>query len=158
MIEQMREIACFTVLIYGSLQLGSLIYCTLSVKLHSKITYKLNGNHKRSPKWCFNSWLLDWALCLVELIPSRPSPLNIIFSSPCFVPFIILFDVVDVWIGDWWMGGLMLWSVRIGLVKVDRFDRWMVDWWLLTGWLDPRIPTRSTLGEVGGLPNARNVA
>ena len=63
----MREIACFTVLIYGSLQLGSLIYCTLSVKLHSKITYKLNGNHKKAPKWCFNSWLLDWALCLVEL-------------------------------------------------------------------------------------------
>ena len=45
------------------------------------------------------AWLAD---------PSRPSPLNTIFLSPCFVPFIILFDVVDVWIGDWWMGGLML--------------------------------------------------
>ena len=40
--------------------------------------------------------------------PSRPSPLNIIFLSPCFVPFIVLFDVVDEWIGDWWMGGLIL--------------------------------------------------
>ena len=39
-----------------------------------------------------------------------------------------LFDVVDEWIGDWWMGGLMVLSVRIGLVKVHWFDRWMVDW------------------------------
>ena len=31
-----------------------------------------------------------------------------IFLSSCFVPFIMLFDVVDVWIGDWWVGGLML--------------------------------------------------
>ena len=36
--------------------------------------------------------------------------------------------MVDEWIGDWWMGGLMVLSVRIGSVKVDWFDRWMVDW------------------------------
>ena len=48
-------------------------------------------------------------------------------SLLCLIHYFLL-DVVDEWIGDWWMGGLMVLSVRIGLVKVHWFDRWMVDW------------------------------
>jgi len=65
MIEQTREIACFAVLICGSFQLGGLVDSTLSPQLHRKVTMKPNGSHKTSPKWCFNSWVLYWALCLV---------------------------------------------------------------------------------------------
>ena len=54
MIEQMRDIACFTVLICGSFQLGSLINCSWSVELHRKDTIKLNANHKKAPKWGFD--------------------------------------------------------------------------------------------------------
>ena len=64
-VEQMREIACFTVLMCGSSHLEQLIDSSLSVELHRKTTYKLNANHKTSRKQCFNLWVLDWALCLV---------------------------------------------------------------------------------------------
>ena len=56
-VEQMREIACFAVLIYGSSQLGNLIHCTLSLELHRKVTIKLNANQRNLRKWCM---LLGW--------------------------------------------------------------------------------------------------
>ena len=57
-IEQMREIACFTILIRGSSQLEQLIDFTLSVELHRKVTIKLNGTQRKLRKWViFLSWL-----------------------------------------------------------------------------------------------------
>ena len=67
MIEQIREIAYFTVLICWSFQLGSLINCSLSVELYRTDTIKPDANHKKTPKWGSSLWVLDWALCLVHL-------------------------------------------------------------------------------------------
>ncbi len=47
-IDRMREIACFTVLIYGSPELGGLTHDGLSIELHEKATIKHNGTHKKS--------------------------------------------------------------------------------------------------------------